>query len=148
MQARTKKLEPVVQHVDNNEQKALQAVAYSQAQLKLQIEILQKLHDYKQEYLNGSAGGLGEHSVSALQLQEFHRFLAQLDETIRQQSGIVDRARHELDVKRQKWQTHRSKSQAMHKVVDRIVASEQQQQQAREQKIMDEIALRNLNRRV
>ena len=144
MQARTKKLEPVVKHVDNNAQSALQAVAFSQKQLTMQLEILQRLHDYKQDYLTGN-GSLGQDSYSAHQLQEFYRFLAQLDETIRQQNQVVEMARRELEIKRQKWQAQRSKSKAMHKVVDRLQASEEQRAQRTEQKMMDEIALRKLH---
>jgi len=146
MQARTKKLEPVVRHVDNNEQTALQAMAYSQQQLNLQIEILQKLHSYKQDYVSGQSS-LGASCYSALHLQEFHRFLAQLDETIRQQTRIVEMAERELEFKREKWQAQRSRARAMHKVVDRLQASEQHELQVSEQKFMDELALRNLAKR-
>lgn len=142
MQARTKKLQPVVSHVDKNEQNAMQAVAFSQQQLQLQQEILQKLYDYKQEYIDGQ-GQQGQVSCSALQLQEFNRFLAQLDETIRKQQQVVDMAEREVEIKRLKWQDQRSRSQAMHKVVDRIQAIEQHHVERNEQKFMDEIALRN-----
>ena len=142
MQARTKKLQPVIRHVDKNEQEAMQAVAYSQKQLQLQQEILEKLHDYKQEYID-KQGQPGQVSFNVLQLQEFNRFLLQLDETIHKQQQVVDLAAREVEIKRQKWQGHRSRSQAMHKVVDRMAALEQQQEQLTEQKFMDEIATRN-----
>lgn len=142
MQARTKKLQPVIKHVDSNEQNAMQAVAFSQKQLALQEEILQKLHDYKQEYIDGHAQSTGT-AVSAMQLQEYSRFLMQLDETIRKQQQVVDMAEREVEIKRIKWHDHRSRAQAMHKVVDRIEADEHQHAQVLEQKFMDEIALRN-----
>ena len=47
---RSKKLEPVVDHVKQKEESALQAVAFSQQQLQMQIGRLQQLQDYKQEY--------------------------------------------------------------------------------------------------
>ncbi len=143
MQARTKKLEPVVRHVDKNEQDAMQAVAYARQQLQMQQEILEKLRGYKAEYTGDRPHAHGT-SFSALQLQEFNRFLAQLDETIRKQQQTIELAQRELDIKLGNWQAQRSRAQAMHKVVDRLQASEHHQQQRSEQKLMDEFALRNL----
>ena len=141
MQARTRKLAPVVKHVEKHEQTALQAVAYSQKQLHVQQEILAKLQRYKEEYSNRHLTPQAE-SYSSVQLQEFNRFLAQLDETISQQQVNVEMAMRELELKRSKWKSKRSRSDAMHKVVDRIEASEQQHIQKNEQKLMDEFALR------
>lgn len=141
MQARTRKLAPVVKHVEKHEQTALNAVAYSQKQLNMQQEILAKLQRYKAEYSERHTNSESV-SYSSLQLQEFNRFLAQLDDTICQQHKNVEMAMRELEVKRSKWKSKRSRSDAMHKVVDRIQASEQQQIQKGEQKLMDEFALR------
>lgn len=141
MQARTRKLAPVVEHVEKHEQVALEAVAFSQRQLHMQQEILEKLQRYKLEYTDRP---VNPQSIlyGSLQLQEFSRFLAQLDETIRQQQKIVEQAMREVEVKRAKWKSKRSRSDAMHKVVDRIEASEQLQVQKADQKLMDEFALR------
>lgn len=145
MQARTKKLKPVVQYVDRNEQEAMRAVGFSQQQLHLQNEILQKLLDYKNEYLTRHTNaGMGGEAFSVMQLQEFNRFIAQLDQTIVQQKQAVANAQREVEFKIQKWLERRSRSQAMHKVVERISAGEEQQLQASEQKIMDEMALRRV----
>ena len=139
---RSKKLQPVVQHVDNNEQDALKAVAFSQQQLQYQLNRLQQLNDYKNEYSNQY---LSANSVSrtALQLQEYNRFFAQLTDTIERQNQVVKLAQREVDIKRQKWKLTRSRSDAMHKVVDRIQATELEQAEKIEQKFMDEMALRN-----
>lgn len=139
---RTEKLAPVVDHVEKNEQTALQAVAFSQQQLQMQQQRLQQLKDYKAEYAARNASGQPV-SYSAIELKEFNRFLAQLDETIRQQEQVVVLAAREVEVKRQKWKLTRSRSDAMHKVVDRLQEQEQHQEMKKEQRVMDEIALRN-----
>lgn len=136
---RSKKLKPVVQHVDKREQKALQAVAFSQQQLRQQQLRLQQLIDYKQEYIEQHTQ---PKTCSALQMQEFQRFLAQLDDTILRQQDVVAMAERELDIKRNHWKLSRSKSEAMHKVVDRIHSSELKKAEKIEQKMMDEAALR------
>lgn len=138
---RTKKLAPVVQHVDQKQQTALKAVAFSQQQLQLQEQRLQQLKEYRLEYAQQHRAGSGL-SYSAVQFQEFNRFLSQLDDTIEQQQQLVKLAQREVEVKRQHWQLTRSRSDAMHKMVDRIEQSEQQQAQKIEQKFMDEVALR------
>ncbi|MBT3205464.1 MAG: flagellar export protein FliJ [Gammaproteobacteria bacterium] len=138
---RSKKLQPVVKHVDKNEQSALKAVAISQQLLQQHLNQLQQLKDYKNEYANKHSSEKGV-SYSALQLQEFNRFLNQLSDTISQQQQIVAMAQREVDLKRQSWKVTRSRSDAMHKMVDRMQASELQKAEKIEQKYMDEVALR------
>jgi flagellar export protein FliJ len=143
---RTKKLQPVVQHVDQKEQNALQSVAASQRQLELQQTRLRQLRDYKNEYTDRH---LKPQSIiyTAFQFQEYNRFLTQLDETIKRQEQVMQMAQREVEIKRQKWKLSRSRSEAMHKVVDRIQATEHQQAEKLEQKMMDEAALRNLQKK-
>ncbi len=139
---RTEKLQPVVKHVDSKEQLALQAVAFSQQQMVLQQARLQQLEKYRDDYASQPLNPLTG-SYSAVQFQEFNRFLTQLDDTIKRQQQVVALARREVELKRQKWVLSRSRSDAMHKVVDRIQAGELKQAERVEQKFMDEVALRN-----
>ena len=138
---RSKKLQPVVRHVENNEQSALKAVALSQQQLQQHQNQLQQLKGYKNDYENRHSSATAV-SYSSLQLQEFNRFLNQLNDTIEQQQQVVQIAQREVDIKRQSWKHTRSRSDAMHKVVDKIQASEMKQAEKIEQKNMDEVALR------
>ncbi|MCK4708412.1 MAG: flagellar export protein FliJ [Gammaproteobacteria bacterium] len=138
---RSEKLQPVVKHVDKNEKSALEAVAFSQQQLQKQRNQLQQLNDYINEYTR-------QHSVaqsgsfSSIQLQEYNRFFTQLNDTITRQTQVVAMAQREVDMKRQKWKLTRSRSDAMHKIVNKIEASELKQADKIEQKLMDEVALR------
>ncbi len=138
---RTKKLEPVVKHVKNKEQEALQAVAFSQQQLNSQQLRLEQLVLYKAEYAN-QQGVQQSVTYTAIQLKEFSRFLDQLDVTIQQQKQVVELAQREVNYKRDKWKLTRSKSDAMDKVMDNIQLDENKKAQKIEQKQMDELALR------
>jgi len=138
---RTKKLEPVVKHVKNKEQEALQAVAFSQQQLNSQQLRLEQLVLYKAEYAN-QQGVQQSVTYTAIQLKEFSRFLDQLDITIQQQKQVVELAQREVNFKRDKWKLTRSKSDAMDKVMDNIQLDENKKAQKMEQKQMDELALR------
>lgn len=138
---RSKKLKPVVKHVDNKEKTALEAVAFSQQQLQQQRNKLQQLTDYSNEYAQQHSGAQSA-SYSSIQLQEYNRFFTQLTDTITQQTQIVAMAKREVEIKQQKWKLTRSRSDAMHKVVDKIEAGEMRQAEKIEQKFMDEVALR------
>jgi flagellar FliJ protein len=137
---RSKKLAPVVKHVDNNEQTDLQAVAYSQHQLNRQQAQLEQLIQYRFEYIQRRDSG---QSCSAVMFSEYNRFIAQLDVTIEQQRVVVEAARHEVEFKTRKWKLSRSRSDAMHKMVDRLNQHEARQEAKSEQKFLDEIALRS-----
>lgn len=138
---RSEKLQPVVKHVDSTEKSALEAVAHSQQLFQQQLNKLQQLRDYKNEYARQHSGKQST-SYSSVQLQEYNRFFNQLNDTINQQAHIVAMAQQEVDMKREKWKQTRSRSDAMHKIVDRIEAGELKQADKIEQKFMDEVALR------
>lgn len=137
---RVRKLAPVVDHVEKLEQDALQAVAFSQQRLQEQQQRLDQLIQYRDEYANRH--GNGPVTYGAVQLREFQRFLAQLDDTIEQQREVVRLAQREVEFKRQKWKLTRTRSDAMHKMIDRISEQEQKLQQQKEQRSLDEHALR------
>jgi len=137
---RTERLNPVVQHVDKKQEKALQAVAFSQGQVTQEKGKLEQLLVYRTEYLNKQ--GHAEQACSVLEMQEFNRFLAQLDDTIKKQLKVIQLRETELDNKREAWQTTRIDSKVMHKVVENLQQQEQVQQARKEQKTMDEFALR------
>lgn len=138
---RSEKLKPVVNHVEKREQAALEAVAFSQQQLHAQQSKLQQLIEYKEEYAAGSLSA-SSGTVSAIQLQEYNRFFSQLSDTIEQQQQVVSMAQRELDIKREKWMQTRTRSDAMHKVMDKMQQGEMKLAEQQEQKQMDEVALR------
>lgn len=141
---RTQRLQPVVQHTDKKEKIALQAVAQSQGVLEIEKSRLLQLQDYKLEYLQKKKHDIGV--FTPLELQEFNRFMQQLDETILRQMDLVDVREQELDDKRQLWQATRIDSKKMHKVVDKLQQQEFIEQERKEQKEQDEFAQRKNSR--
>ncbi len=139
---RTKKLAPVVKHVENKEQTALQAVVYSQQQLQVQTDRLEQIIIYKKEYSDRHVTPHAE-SYSSHQFKEINRFIAQLDDTIKQQQKVVELAQREVEIKHVKWESTRTRSDAMHKMIDRLQAGELKLEQKSDQKLMDEVALRS-----
>lgn len=137
---RIRRLQPVVEHTDQQEKRALQELAQSQAMYEIEQQRLQQLRDYKREYLERGEtdGGI----CSPIQLQEFNRFLQQLDTTIERQLEIVELRQRELEQKRLSWRDRRIDAKVLHKAVERIRRQELREQDRSEQKTMDEFALR------
>ncbi len=137
---RTRRLQPVVEHSDQQEKRALQELAQSQAMYEVEQQRLQQLQDYKLDYLQRSKYDLGV--FTPIQLQEFNRFMQQLDTTIERQMELVEVRQQELEQKRLCWRDRRIDAKVLHKAVDRIRRQELRDQERNEQKSMDEFALR------
>jgi flagellar FliJ protein len=118
----------------------LQEVAQSQGVLDIEQNKLVQLKRYKLEYLNKKQEDIGIYS--AIELQEFNRFLQQLEDTISRQKDVIDLRQRELEQKRQTWNTTRIDSRVMHKVVDKLHKQESVEQERKEQKVLDEFAQR------
>jgi flagellar FliJ protein len=142
---RTQRLHPVVQHADKKEQRALQEVAQSQSVLEGEQKRLAQLQEYKLDYLQKKKYDIGV--FTPIELQEFNRFMQQLDQTIVHQIDLVELRQRELEQKRQQWTVTRIDSNKMHKVVDRLKQQEFTEQERKEQKALDEFAQRNSRRR-
>ena len=141
---RTQRLRPLVQHTDKKEQRALQEVAQSQAELEIEQGRLTQLQDYKLEYLQKRKYDIGV--FTPIELQEFNRFMQQLDQTIERQMELVEMRQQNLAHKRQLWTATRIDSKKMHKIVEKLKKQEIAEQERREQKVLDEFAQRRSNR--
>ena len=141
---RTQRLQPVVKHTDKKERHALLEVAQSQATLDIEKGRLIQLQDYKIEYLQKKKYDIGV--FTPLELQEFNRFMQQLDQTIERQMDLVDLRQQELEYKRQLWTATRIDSKKMHKVVEKLRQQETLEQERKEQKALDEFTQRQNNR--
>ncbi|MDH3634226.1 MAG: flagellar export protein FliJ [Gammaproteobacteria bacterium] len=142
---RAQRLHPVVKHTDKKEQRALQEVAVSQNLLDTEIARQAQLQDYKLEYLQKKKYDIGVFTPH--ELQEFNRFMQQLDQTIERQIEVVALRRQELEQKREIWNVMRVDSKKMHKVVEKLQQQESAEQARKEQKALDEFAQRKFNRR-
>ncbi len=141
---RTQRLRPVVDHTDKKEQRALQEVAQSQGVLEIEQNKLIQLRQYKSEYLQKKQQDIGIYSP--IELQEFNRFLQQLEETIERQQDVINLRQQEFEHKRQTWNATRIDSKVMHKVVEKLQKQETVKQERAEQKALDEFTQRKISR--
>ncbi len=77
-----------------------------------------------------------------VELQDYNRFLEQLDQTILRQAELVELRQRELEQKRQLWTLTRIDSKKMHKLVDKLQHQEVVERERKEQKALDEFAQR------
>ena len=120
-------------------------VAQSQGMLELEQARQAQLQDYRLEYLQRKKNDIGV--FTPLELQEFNRFMQQLDATIEQQMEVVQLRQREVEQKREIWQASRIDAKVMHKVVEKLQKQEFVEQERKEQKALDEFTQRNNNRR-
>lgn len=137
---RIKRLDPAVRQADEKEQAALKRVAEAQSRVNIEKNKLAQLGEYRNEYLFRQ--DYSRISLSAIELQEFNRFLAQLDDTISRQQAIIEQCERELDNRRSSWQKTQINCKVMHQVVENLQKEEVLQQMRNEQKVMDEFSLR------
>jgi len=145
---RIQRLRPVVQHTDNKEQRALQEVARSQGLLEIEQARQAQLQNYRLEYLRKKKSDIG--LFTPLELQEFNRFMQQLEHTIERQMDVVKMRQLEVEQKRDAWNATRINAKVMHKVVEKLQHQEFVEQERKEQKELDDITqitLRNNKRR-
>ena|ERR1044071_1191663 len=143
--SRAKRLEPVQDVVEAAERRLAQSLAGLQRRLADAESKLLELERYRDEYQQGltqrAGGGIG-----VAQLRDYQAFLGRLNEAIRQQQSVVQRARGDRDAEQQRWQHAARRVKAVDHVVDRWQAEDRRVAERREQRDTDERGQRTRRR--
>ena len=138
---RADRLEPVQKVVDDTERRMAEHFAAAERLVHTSKQKLHELQSYRDDYTQGFArrakGGMG-----ARDLVDYQAFMSRLDEAIKQQSQLVQRAQHDSDVQRRRWQEAAQRAKALGKVITRWQQEELQAADRREQREIDERAQR------
>lgn len=138
---RSERLEPVLDIAANNERRAAQVFGAAAERLQDAEKRLAELERYAVEYRAAlharTAGG-----IDVTQLRAFHGFIAKLGDAISQQGAIVDRAREDCALLRQRWLEASRRMQAVGKVIEHASTEERRVVERREQNANDERAQR------
>lgn len=137
---KSKRIKPIVNLAENHEKAAARELGDRLKNLDFHEKRLEELLQYREEYHRKLSGAQG---LDARALQEYHIFLARLNEAIHQQKKLVQQAGKERDDSRETWLGKRTRTQALNKVVDRYRADELKQAERKEQKETDEFAGRS-----
>ncbi|MET0658249.1 MAG: flagellar export protein FliJ [Steroidobacteraceae bacterium] len=138
---RSNRLQPVHAVVEDHERKIARKFAQAEHRLSDAQGKLQELERYHAEYARGfhqrAQGGIG-----AAGLRDYQVFLAKLNEAIKQQKSIVQRAEGEREVARQEWLKAAQRTKAVAHVMEKWLAEERRALDQREQRETDERAQR------
>lgn len=144
--SRAARLAPVVSMAEKAEREAALQLGrcqglVSQAEAKLG-ELEGFRGDYQQQWIN--EGGKG---VSGQWLMNYQRFLSQLEVAIGQQHQSLNWHRANLEKARAAWQERYARLEGLRKLVQRYIDEARQIEDKREQKLLDELAQRLIDRR-
>jgi len=138
---RAKRLRPVQDLMEDAERRLVRSVADYKRRLQEAETKLLELERYQGEYQQQFAGRAGQ-GMSVMDLRDYQAFLARLGDAIRQQRGVVQRAAHEHETERRRWQEAARRAKAIDHVVDQWQLQERQAIDRREQIEIDERAQR------
>jgi flagellar FliJ protein len=135
---RSKRLQPVADIAQKKERSAAEKLGESKRVLAEQEHKLSELQSYRLEYQQ-RLNDMGRQGISGSVLMGYQRFLAQLDQVIRQQSDIVQRAAGAVNQSQDHWQQAYTEQSAIQSVIKKHQQTEYLAQQQREQKETDEL---------
>lgn len=143
--SRAKRLLPVVEMAEKAERDAARQLGHcqglvSQAEAKLG-ELERFRGDYQQQWISEGSRG-----VSGQWLMNYQRFLSQLETAIGQQNQSLEWHRSNLEKARSIWQQRYARLEGLRKLVQRYRDEARQAEDRREQKLLDELAQRLLER--
>lgn len=134
---RAARLEPVQRVVDETERKFAEHLAAGERQVAACQKKLDELESYRRDYSQGFAtragGGMG-----ARELHDYQAFMTRLQEAIRQQAAIVDKAVQDRDLQLKRWQEAAQRSKAIGHVIENWHSEERRSTERREQRESDE----------
>ena len=102
---------------------------------------LTMLYDYRQDYLQRLQQAM-QRGMSAVDCQNYQRFISTLDDAIGQQTNVLRAADDHLTRGRQHWQQEQRKLNSFDALSQRQVRAEQLAENRREQRASDEYSAR------
>lgn len=143
--SRAKRLEPVQGVVGDAERRLAQSVGAFDRRVRDAEAKLLELERYRLEYERQFTQRAGQ-GISAPGLRDYQAFLGRLNEALKQQQTIVQRAGAERDAERLRWQQAARRAKALDHVVGQWQADERRANDRREQKDSDERGQRKVTR--
>ena len=138
---RVKRMQPAADVAENRQKNAARLMGERQQQLALRLQRLGELQGYRDEYAAQFA--VTPEVMTGLHIREYRLFLDRLNQAVEEQQHHVQQARELLEKSRKDWTRCRTHSDAIHKVIERLIAEEQGVQIRREQAENDEFGQRS-----
>lgn len=136
-QLASERLQPLQQRAESREEEAARRLLDQQRQLSERELRLHELTRYLAEYEGMSSAG------SARMLMNQRAFVERLREAVAMQKRLVEQARASCDLERGRWLLERREVSTLDQLADCYRRRERVVEERREQKQMDEFALRS-----
>ena len=144
-QSRAARLAPVVDMAERAEREAALQLGHAQGllrQAEVQLGDLERYRgDYQQQWITE-----GQRGVSGQWLMNYQRFLSQLETAVGQQQQSLEWHRANLEKVRAVWQQRYARLEGLRKLVQRYIDEARLAEDKREQKLLDELAQRLIDR--
>lgn len=145
--SRAQRLQPVVDMAEKAEREAARQLGQAQGLVQQAQAKLGELEgfrgDYQQQWIDEGSRG-----VSGQWLINYQRFLTQLESAIGQQHQSLQWHSKNLEKVREIWQQRYARLEGLRKLVKRYQDEARLQQDRREQKLLDELAQRLVDRKL
>ncbi len=136
---RSQRLTPIAKLAGQDGQRAAAVLSASRGVLVDQQARLEQLYAYREDYLRRlaelRATGMGAH-----QLKDFRVFLQRLEDGIADARGRLEDARKDVHGHEQVWQSKRTHSLALEKVIHRRRGEEQRSRRRQDQRRADDLS--------
>ena len=136
---RSSRMQSIVKIANKEEEAAARALAEAIDNLDKQGKALQELIVFKKDYAERFHK---TSNTNAMSIQQFHNFIAQLNQGIEHQQKIIVQAEEHIEEQRQLWIERHNRTRALNKVVENYAKQELDSAEKLEQKLLDEQAMR------
>ena len=134
---RSERFKPIHHMAQQREDIAAQTLGKIQRELTNHQLKLSELIQYYQEYQNRFSEQAVK-GMSIIQVQSYQKFISQLEIAISEQKKHISRVSETCNSSRADWNSERQKTQVLEKVMTRYEKKEQQHENRREQRQLDE----------
>jgi flagellar FliJ protein len=135
--SRLKKMAPILELAERGEHQAAQALGAGRQRLESACSALDNLQGFRSSYA-GRFEQAGRQGLSVHRLNEFRSFLHKINKAIAEQERTIQQIETEIEALRRVWEEAHRKVLGMQKLVAKLSAAEQAQEQKREQVEQDD----------
>jgi len=134
---KSKRFQPLARIAANKEMLSAKELGEANNNLIFQKNKLADLMQYREEYVL-SFKQQGEKGMDGSQLQTYQKFLANIDNAVVQQKGLISTAETACEKQKKSWRSQHTKTKIMDNVIDNYKKDEKNQEHKQEQKDNDE----------
>lgn len=136
---KSKRLQPLVEMAQSQEERAARALGESQRKRRLVLKNLHNLKAFREDY-TVRFKQTGRQGIGAAQLTDYRIFLHKLNQAVGEQEKALQQMEQALDSHQKAWEAARSHARGLQKLLEAALNEELMQQQKHEQMETDQRA--------